>query len=438
MDSGFDIESDVIVIGAGMAGLTVSRELAREGLAVELLEARDWAGGRVITAHSPEHPFPIELGAEFVHGRPEPTVQLAREANVELVPLGDRHLIRRGGHFDDMAAVWQTLADLFHHANLSPADLSVAELLERTSVDPDMHQLCRDVVEGFEAAPSDELSVQSIAEDLSNAAEAPQYRVEGGYRALVSHLECAVHDAGVCVHLNCPVRRVDWSKPGCVRAYTVHGRCFEAPRCVVAVPLGVLEADPLRGGIAFEPALQQLTPAFLQVRPGHAHKIVMCFHDDVWHERWPAEADFLHLQGELFNTCWRQSQGSFHQLTVWAGGPKSLELGRQSEASRLDLALRSVALLLGESEAHVRAALVDWWQHDFNADPTARGAYSYVRRGGFSATQALREPLAEQLFFAGEATDHMYPGTVAGAIASGHRVAAQILHGAAPRRLALA
>jgi monoamine oxidase len=66
-------------------------------------------------------------------------------------------------------------------------------------------------------------------------------------------------------------------------------------------------------------------------------------------------------------------------------------------------------------------------QHDFSNDPRARGAYSYCRPGGAKASEALSTPLGNALFLAGEATDHRYPGTVAGAIASGQRAAKQVL-----------
>ena len=62
-------DPDVIIIGAGMAGLAAARELGRAGLAVCILEARDRVGGRVFTVHDAACAVPIELGAEFIHGR---------------------------------------------------------------------------------------------------------------------------------------------------------------------------------------------------------------------------------------------------------------------------------------------------------------------------------------------------------------------------------
>ena len=65
-----NVQADVIIIGAGVAGLTAARALSNSGLTVVILEARDRAGGRILTRHIPSFPTPIELGAEFIHGQP--------------------------------------------------------------------------------------------------------------------------------------------------------------------------------------------------------------------------------------------------------------------------------------------------------------------------------------------------------------------------------
>ncbi|HET9224684.1 MAG TPA: FAD-dependent oxidoreductase, partial [Roseiflexaceae bacterium] len=75
-------EADVLIVGAGMAGLAAARELDRAGLTVRVLEARDRVGGRVWTQRDGASPIPIELGAEFIHGRPPETWQIVRAANL--------------------------------------------------------------------------------------------------------------------------------------------------------------------------------------------------------------------------------------------------------------------------------------------------------------------------------------------------------------------
>jgi monoamine oxidase len=63
-------DCDVAIVGAGVAGLSAAATLARAGQNVRCLEAKDRVGGRILTIHDPLSPLPIELGAEFVHGRP--------------------------------------------------------------------------------------------------------------------------------------------------------------------------------------------------------------------------------------------------------------------------------------------------------------------------------------------------------------------------------
>ncbi len=77
-------EIDVVVIGAGIAGLATARGLAETGISVELLEAAERVGGRVRTIRIPGSDLPIELGAEFVHGRPQELIALIEEAGLTL------------------------------------------------------------------------------------------------------------------------------------------------------------------------------------------------------------------------------------------------------------------------------------------------------------------------------------------------------------------
>src|ERR1700730_15070654 len=77
--------TDVLIIGGGIAGLTATRHLTEAGLRLTLLEARDRLGGRIYTQHTAQ--YPVELGAEFVHGKPEEILALAAEAGVPIVPI---------------------------------------------------------------------------------------------------------------------------------------------------------------------------------------------------------------------------------------------------------------------------------------------------------------------------------------------------------------
>src|SRR5918996_1831771 len=83
-----DDEADILIVGAGAAGLVAARELSVEGLQVIVLEARDRIGGRINT-HLEQ--FAIELGAEFVHGKPRETLSIVERAKLTLQRVPNLH-----------------------------------------------------------------------------------------------------------------------------------------------------------------------------------------------------------------------------------------------------------------------------------------------------------------------------------------------------------
>src|SRR4051794_23439479 len=89
-------DCDVIVIGAGVAGLQAGRDLVGAGKKVMIVEARDRIGGRIHTLHERDWPVPVELGAEFVHGRPPELWPVLERANVVPYECADEHW-----HFHD-------------------------------------------------------------------------------------------------------------------------------------------------------------------------------------------------------------------------------------------------------------------------------------------------------------------------------------------------
>ncbi len=418
---------DVAVIGAGMAGLSAARVLAEAGNSVVLLEARDRVGGRILTARSAQGSL-VELGAEFVHGKPKPTLGLARDAGVTLAPLSDRHFTKHGSGFRESSDPWQPLASVLELSKKGEPDSSAQEFLEHHAIAPKTAERFRQLVEGFEAAPIAEVSIQSLAEDSDSLSEDDsQFRVQGGYGQLVGYARERALAAGAELLLNSAVARINWAENGPVRLrFEADRPALEARRCVVAVPLGVLQATQQNQGIAFDPPLVTWEPALARLSMGHACRVVLEFRGALALEGVPLEA-YVHHPITLFETFWAQHTPSHTLWTAWAGGPKASELAKESAEQRQRLAIGALAALFDLPEARLEQTLSGVYQHDFSNDPRARGAYSFCRPGGAKASEALSAPLGNALFLAGEATDHQYPGTVAGAIASGQRAAKQVL-----------
>src|SRR5688572_9181043 len=93
--------SDVLVLGAGMAGLSAARELSHRGVRVTVLEARARTGGRILTEDVPGWSTPVELGAEFVHGRPRELFELIDVAGLTRVSSHAPHRRKGKQGFDE-------------------------------------------------------------------------------------------------------------------------------------------------------------------------------------------------------------------------------------------------------------------------------------------------------------------------------------------------
>ena len=155
---------------------------------------------------------------------------------------------------------------------------------------------------------------------------------------------------------------------------------------------------------------------------GPVIRVAMRFHSRFWEARVPQVA-FFHVPQAQFPTFLTPLPMRAALLTAWDGGPKAARLTGSSSEELVAAALGTVEQLFGKkTQSELAAAHAQDWQ----ADPYARGGYSYVRVGGAGARERLAEPIEDTLFFAGEATDAEEAGTVAGALRSGQRAAREV------------
>src|SRR5687767_2113383 len=197
---------DVLVLGAGVAGLAAARELSRAGLTATILEARPRVGGRVLTWRDPLSPVPVELGAEFVHGETPGLFDLLRVAALAVESLPDRHVKGIGGVFRPIEGFWEDVERMLRdiRRRTRARDLSVAEYLERAK--PAGRADLARFVEGFHAAPIDRVSARSIAAGGDDR----QFRLAAGYDGLPAWLRKTLDADRVELRLSTVVRTVRW------------------------------------------------------------------------------------------------------------------------------------------------------------------------------------------------------------------------------------
>jgi len=415
---------DVIIIGAGAAGLAAARELSGAGKSVAFLEARPRIGGRIWTTHFPDLPLPIELGAEFIHGEAQETFAVVDAAALVAYQVPDDHWWSARGKFSRIRDFWKAMTRIRARIPASAHDISFAEFLGRQRrLQPRLKQLAMAFAEGYHASHADRISAASLrASDGEEEEEQKQFRIANGYDAVLECLRAGIDPQRSVLRLGTEVTEVRW-KRGEVAVRTRRGEVFRAKAAVITIPIGVWKAP---GGIAFDPPLREKRKALEKLEVGHVVKIVFRFRERFWEED-EATRNFVHAADQFVPTWWTTAPVRAPLLTGWAGGHAADALLAEGAAAIPDRALDSLATIFGKKRREIDALLDSVHMHNWQADPFSRGAYSYAGVGGQRAHAVLAKPVAGTLFFAGEATSSDETGTVSGAMVTGKQAAKELL-----------
>jgi monoamine oxidase len=412
-------DTDVVIIGAGVAGLGAAAALRDAGRRVVLLEASGRAGGRAWT----EHPAALggvwfDMGAVWFHdAENNPLTAIARAAGDRLLrsdEMRTERVFRQGRaatatELGAYHAAWEPYEATCDRLLAAEGDVPLAAIARAMPDDP-----WAATIEAWEGPVicAVDADLFSARDWRRNALGGANLVPEGGIGAFVQRRLTA----GLDIRLNTPVRRVSWG--GGVSVETDRGT-ITADACIVTVSTGVLAA----GTIAFDPPLPaRVQDAVAALPMGLAMKVAL---RAVGEDRLdlPVHCSIeriLPRAGDVLMPvqCWPFGRD---YVQGWIGGGMAWELARAGDATAVDFALGYLRELLGGRVDRVfagGASLVTHWE----ADPWVRGAYCYARPGSAGARDVLAEPLG-RLAFAGEACNTPYAGTVAGAWLSGQKAA---------------
>ncbi len=416
----------VIVIGAGISGLTAASKLQAKGFDVTVLEARDRIGGRIWTDRTFVD-FPIEHGAEFVHGKDVLTWHFIREANLHPIIHGNYaskgYECNRGictyeqlaedPHFDRMFEMEDREYETF---DTKSPDLSFKEWMGRQGLSPEALDLGMRFYAHQYLAEAEDLSFSALAHEEQVYKQGDEdFCILEGYEEIVRHVA-----KNLTIHRNSPVCSIRWNNTGVEVAVSGQPALFTAEKIVVTVPFPLLMPECIQ----FHPALPaDKLWAIHALKMGAAVKMHLAFREAFWDRN----IDEYINRGSL-SMWWSPSTGRGDVTPVFtglAGAERARALDRLSEEQAVEFALDELCRLFRSTEP--RQQFLKGMRASWNDDPWARGGYSHVPVGAYGARQALARPLEKTIFFAGEATViENSPATVHGAIESGLRAAKEL------------
>lgn len=422
-----DDDADVLVVGAGIAGLAAAQALSSKGLRVIVLEARHRSGGRIHTLNG------FDLGAHWIHGTEgNPLTNLARRHGLATLFVGGDSTYTGGwdrlhfpGHAeeekDHSIMAGDALFDALEQQRrqlrtdlplatcvesaLSQLQLNEQELrLARWHLHLLVHEDC--------AAETAQLSARFWDEGYELYGYGDSI-LRDGFQGLTDTLARSLD-----LRLGQPVRRISWHQSG-VRVQTDHAQ-FAAPRVIVTLPLGVLKAD----AVVFDPALPpSKRNAIARLGYGTLAKLGLRFAEVFWPQQayvFGLAAGSDHGGTTAINLA---AVDGTPTLVLLVGGDAGSWLEGLSDAEAQAWGLARLRETFGPDVPEPLELIRSAW----SSDPHARGTYSHIAVGSSPEDMdTLAEPVADRLYFAGEATSANQWGTAHGAYISGLREAARI------------
>jgi len=409
-------EYDLIIIGAGAAGIAAAHAARDAGIRAIVVEAQDRVGGRAFTDFE-SFSEPFDHGCQWLHAADiNPLTPLAEQLGFRYRRDPIQFRIHDGDWWvnDRIVADYHVMSEAtygrMHEEGNAGHDIAASACIDPKSR---WAKLFRQGFTPYISTEPEHVSVFDISRDGNTGVNWP---VASGMGALIAALANQVERA-VEIRLSCPVKSIDWGSDG-VMVGALDGMLF-AKACLVTVSTAVLAGERLK----FFPLLPDWKQqAIAQLPMGFAEKVGFEFKDDPFAglDMHFALMDWPDGPTAAFNV----HPFDWPMATLYSGGELARDLAHAGSDAMIEHARGLLSRLFGAAVLKdiVRAKATGW-----TINPYIGGAYSTLRPGGGEARAALAQPLAEKLFFAGEATSPDAFATAHGAWQSGLGAVKQIL-----------
>ncbi|MEB0263488.1 NAD(P)/FAD-dependent oxidoreductase [Mucilaginibacter sp. 10I4] len=432
------MKNNILIIGAGAAGLMAARTLSNAGKQVTVLEARNRTGGRIHTLSDELFFKNTELGAEFVHGDLPTTINLLKEAGIEYHSANAEMWRYQNGDFEENSMVIKDWDLLIKRLDALKEDTNIWDFLNEQFPGDKYEELrisVRAYVSGYDTADPRDASAFALRKEWEHEEIDAQHRLKGGYCSMINYLSNECKSKSGKIYLNAVVKTIEW-KNGSVKAITKDGSVYEAGQLLIAMPLGVLKAaEGESGAITFNPPIPKYSTAIQQMGFGSVIKLLFEFDIAFWLDAKTQQMAGKNVgkMGYLFSdeeipTWWTQVPDHSTVLTGWIGGPAAADKINTPDTEVLEQGLRSLANIFKIDFEELKNKLVAYRIMNWTADPFTRGSYAYDTVDAPEARKALNRPVEDTIFFTGEYLyDSTAMGTVEAALTSGLQVAERIL-----------
>ena len=427
------MKSDVLIIGAGAAGLMAARDLADAGKKVLIIEARDRIGGRIFSLSQKDFGYNAEGGAEFVHGEAPITMELITKAGLTYVPSeGTLWNIRSGkptksehGPTGDPRFLEYKIAIVKKLKELHE-DIPIAEFLEinfSASEFAAVREWITMMVEDYDAGDPKRMSSFALRDEWLGGEEWKQGKIKEGYGPLVDYLGEQCKTLGVEIILNEEIISVE-ALDKTVEIKSLRGNTYEGNQVIVTLPVPIIQ------DIKFIPDIGGVLTNISSIGFGGVIKFLFRFKSRWWLEIFEEDLSsgtFL-LVNPPVTAWWTQYPETYPVLTGWIPGPHADKYKNATDQEIIELGLHSLIETFRVERSFLEEQLIFSKVINWPADTLSQGAYSYPTPKFLEARAALVEPIKGKIFLAGEA---LYSGdetaTVEGALGSGKEVAEKII-----------